>query len=270
MYDLAISGGAAKGAYYPRALARIFRRFGLPTRVFGVSSGAYTALAVSVHGWEAPDVLEGAWETIDEVRDFQRVDLDPWNGAQHLRPLRRLMRNHGLRGLRQIPVTVGLTNLEAGTYRNVRLNDRMSDERVEDWVIASCTQPGIHERIEIDGVWWADGGVRHTVPIWGRGTRRLVVLQAFPWEVTAPRKAHGQLRRAWEQGFRGVGLQGLAVLRNDVRRIKKASARRPVSVYAPPTWDSIGEPFEVSAAWTLERLVLGDIVQPIDLEGPRG
>lgn len=266
---LLLSGGAARGAFQVPIIEGLIERLGPPAAVVGTSVGAVHAAAV---GTGRACRLRAIWDDIDGARDFQRPNLDMWHGLFHMRPLRALMARH-LGGEWLCETRVGTVDLERAQHRLVPLNDQHDVAGVFQAVIASSSQPGIHERVWFQGAWHVDGGVMHVLPVPKRDRYLLVMgghvitqvhaVTCFPRDPTPSSRDSDQVNEVWEQAGRALDILVTNNSRQDIERLRelgRGPGAAKVTLYAPPSWHAIGAPFDASRATVRRRMHLGDIV----------
>lgn len=176
MRALALSGGSAKGAFQVGVLKRWMGDEGIDYDIMcGVSVGALNiaGLAMSPLGQPRDAIarVEELWRTkinpravFDRWRPFGRLHALKRSSVYDSSPLRRLVRDSFDSNLirqsgRQL--AVGATCIETGEFRYGRQDDPLFN----DWVLASSSCPVLMEPVEIDGMLWCDGGIRHMTPL---------------------------------------------------------------------------------------------------------
>lgn len=168
---LLLSGGGAFGALQVGMLRPFIESGFKPDIIVGVSAGALNGSFIS-NNWELDglDSLAEIWSSV------AKRDIFPSRKTAQLLHIvaghNRLHQHDGLRGLIErvspvadlshsvIPVKVGATNLVSGDVR------WFSQGAPSEVLLASCSLPGLFPPVEIDGVFYIDGGVVSNVP-WG-------------------------------------------------------------------------------------------------------
>jgi len=255
-WALLLSGGTALGAVQVPVVEAAWARLGPPAIIGGVSVGAVNALALADGD---VDALRPVWQDVDGARWFQRAQLDPWNGMFSLSPLRKQMERRGKGRRMNIPVVVGVVDIASQRYRTVRLADLDWPDRIGA-TIASATQPGIHERVKFDGRWHVDGGVEHLLPLlpgWEQYDRIVAVFCSPLRGHRRKPRTQAQVAQAWEQGGAALEMLLSRVARDDLRRLRRWSERVPTVAFAPPSWDSVGSPFDAEPATIQQRFATG-------------
>jgi hypothetical protein len=130
--------------------------------VGGNSIGALTAAMRSAGKGKS---LRKLWlHTITGSSSFQRVNPLVWEGLFHFGPTRKLIRKELHPRDFRCPVWVAMTDLGSKAYERVYLND-LDPGGMEDALIASCTQYGVHTVALHDERKKADGGLRHVLAL---------------------------------------------------------------------------------------------------------
>jgi predicted acylesterase/phospholipase RssA len=243
--------------------------------VAGVSVGALTAL-LTAQGRLAR--LRELWGEVNGTQFFQRpaLDFNLLDGLYTMRPLRRRIAVEAPHPL-QTELRIGLVDLRRKSYKSIRGND-LTATQLTDALIASCTQPGIHEETTYEGRKAGDGGLVHVMP----NPAPLNVAQTVTEHVAysggpVPDKSKHDLAN-WTihavfctpsdrvhqppagERVRSVtrALECLVdnVVRSDVLRLRTwASFGAEVYLYDPPIWP--GDPFDAhreTIAWRLDDI----------------
>jgi hypothetical protein len=250
-------GGTALGAVQARPLRAFRHALGRPADLIGgCSVGSLTAL---LGAQDRVDRLIDLWCEVDGARWFQRLALDfnPLDGLFSLVPLRR----HIAAEVAAVPVVaplhIGIVDLQRKSYEAIR-GDRLDADDLIDALIASCTQPGIHEETRYRGRLVADGGLRHVLPnppeIDANPARwRVRAVLCTPADRGHP--ADGRICAA----SRGLECLIDGVVAADVARLHRWSAAgAEVWLYDPPEWP--GDPFDADNGTIRTRLALGRVV----------
>jgi hypothetical protein len=250
-----ISGGTCNGAILPYALRKALIEQGPPDVICGVSIGAVTAALI---GQVRVEDLIAIWREVDGTKFFQRMQLDIWDGLFSLEPLRKRIEHEVAKGTWEVPTFVGVTDLDHGTYRNVRI-DTLTPEKAAAYVVASAAQPMIHEAQIVDNCALVDGGVLHVLPTWEGLVPSLVPgdeVHAFFASPIVHRSEVRQPRHIPAIGERCAELWIDRTVAGDVQRLHALSESGVgVTVYAHP---NPGRPFDASPEAIAHRLdVLG-------------
>jgi hypothetical protein len=241
--------------------------------IAGVSVGSLTALLAAQDRLAR---LRQLWGEVDGTKFFQRlaVDFNLLDGLYSLIPLRKKIRPE-LRHELYAELRIGLVHLRGKRYRSVDAAELTRDQ-LADALIASCTQPGIHEEVTFRGRKAGDGGLLHVLPY----PEPLVEAEAVSdpdagfyeappdadgldrWTVHAVLCTPADRRHPPEQGkpVRSVGraLECLvdAVVLADVKRLQRwAALGAEVYLYAPPEWP--GDPFDAdrdTIRWRVDKV----------------
>jgi predicted acylesterase/phospholipase RssA len=156
------SGGTALGALQVGPMEHALAIYGPPNEAIGVSTGAVNlALGLRTPGGLAR--LRQVWGEVDGTSFFQRPNLDFWHGLFTLTPLRKRIVNETGGAQYLCPTYAGVTNLDTGRYENLRIDNESVEDRA-DRVVASASQPLIHEPVTLGGAAYADGGVLQVLP----------------------------------------------------------------------------------------------------------
>lgn len=244
-YGLILGGGTALGAVQVPILRHLYDTKGPPAWAVGVSVGSLNA---AFCGEDRLSDLEELWGQVDGTRFFQVPNLDPWNGLFSMAPLRKKLRHHAVAQKLKLPTYAGIVDLSTGAYRNVHLNGTPLQDRW-DVLIASCTQTGIHERVRWNGNWWGDGGLRHVLPPVPEGlldrVEEVHAISCSPVDRKTRFRKHDpdEIKSGPAQLGAAFGIvMGEAVL-NDVDRLKTTCGEK-LRLWAPHTWDQVGQPFK--------------------------
>jgi NTE family protein len=221
-----LSGGGAKGAFQVGVLDELVTNRRVRFDIFaGVSTGSIQALGGAMN--DMPGLLN-EWLSIRGNGDIYRKRtlgvVEALLGKPSLyttKPLQEKLRAYAdpakLRAARRI-LRVGVVNMATGQYLDVD----GSNDRIADWIYASCAQPPFFPPLEsrnADGVieQWVDGGVRNVTPLATamhlRPRAVLVVLASPPKPVPTPGKTYDDLVAV---ALRASGILVSEVSDNDV------------------------------------------------------
>jgi predicted acylesterase/phospholipase RssA len=174
MRALVLSGGGAHGAYQVGVL-RALVEGGIEDYklICGISVGALNAAFLaqypigqldkavnelakfwrgintkSIYNTRTFGVLSALWsESVFDSRPLQKMVRSMFDG-QKIQESGRLLR-------------IGAVCWETGEYRSVT----EATEPLVEWILASSSYPVFFLPVEIDGLAWSDGGLRHVTPI---------------------------------------------------------------------------------------------------------
>lgn len=155
---VALSGGGARGSAHLGILQALLEAGIEVSAISGTSAGAIAA-ALFASGVEPVRILERirsfkllfslrpAWVrsglfSLDAVTDFLK-DFIPHNDFARLK----------------IPLSIAATNLSRGEVRY------FNSGKISTAVGASCCVPGIFAPIQVEGDWYADGGIVDNLPV---------------------------------------------------------------------------------------------------------
>jgi predicted acylesterase/phospholipase RssA len=254
-YLLLLSGGAAKGAFQVPIIERLIVEKGYPSHVVGTSIGSGNATAVAsgkVH------ILRKLWK-IDSVRAFQSINLDIWHGLNSLNKYRKIIEEHDVLDFDYCKISVGLVDLATGNHRTICLNNLSKEDKL-DALIASASQPMIHERAQFRNRWCVDGGVKAVVPPIKQylDYDEIHVVTCFPLNPKRNEVPQEELTSATAQVFQAVDIFVNSVMYNDIQRLRTwVSNGAKVYMYCPPSWEAIGTSWEASEKIITQRLELG-------------
>jgi len=246
------SGGTALGAVQVHTAEQLRARDGLPDLVAGVSVGSLTALLAAQ---DRLSRLRELWGTVKGAKWFQRikVDFNLLDGIYTLAPLRRRIVPELDYPLRT-ELRVGLVDLRTKRYRSIRANAH-DTETIADALIASSTQPGIHEESMWRGKKAADGGLIHVIP----DPAPLARDDLRGWTIhavlctPASREHPPPKNQSVSAVARGLECLVDAVVAADVARLQTYARRGAVVwLYSPPQWP--GDPFDATQRTIRYRL----------------
>lgn len=254
-WGLALSGGAFKGSFQVPVFEGLIAEHGWPSWIGGVSIGAGNGAVLASKEIERPREV---WDSIDKVRDAQSGQVDFWNGIYKLKRYRQILGWAGA-GDTVIDCSVGMVDLMTGRYESVDLLPLAFDDKL-DAVVASGSQPFVHEKAKFKGRWKVDGGLRSIVPRIPRGRAfdTVRVVQLHPWNTPLKPSVEPDVDSSFEQLGRSMDILLHSVRISDERRLRRLARKCRVEVYAPPSWESIGKPFEHSPELRESRYALGE------------
>jgi len=253
-WALCLSGGAAYGAVQVLVILALIDELGPPTAVFGTSVGSVNgALVASDRAHE----LIGTWMSILSSGWFQKPNLDFWNGLMSMAPLVRELRERRALVHLKRRFYVGAVDIAAERHQLININDLDYDDRI-DAVISSSSQPFIHEHVQVMGRYHFDGGVEHVIPPVDdpKLYDSIHAICCTPPTRRARRRKRPQseVAQAWEQAGVAFDLLLSRVVRDDVRRLRRYSGVTPTTLYAPESWDDLGQSFDASPGIIKQRL----------------
>lgn len=254
-YLLLLSGGAAKGAFQVPVIEHLVSTKGYPTHVVGSSIGAGNAAAVASGKVER---LRDLWK-IDSVRAFQSINLDIWHGLNSLNKYRKIIEDHDLLGFGKCKISVGLVDLATGRHKTICLNN-LNEKNKLDAIIASASQPLIHERAQFNNRWVADGGVKAVIPPIKQylDYDEIHVVTCFPLNPHRDEVPQDSLNSATAQVFRAMEIFVTNTMHNDIQRLREwVKNGAKIFMYCPPSWNKIGGSWEASEKMISQRLDLG-------------
>lgn len=172
---LVLSGGSSRGAYQVGALHALAQHGREWNTVHGISVGALNAAWISMFSPEQQkDNINGlieVWKSIKSSDDIYQTwsTVKPinymysmWKGSLYSgAPLHKLLNKFFHKDSIRTPLTVGCCNLENSEYHVVT----EKDPNIFDFVLASSHLPLVFEPININGILYVDGGIRHQIPI---------------------------------------------------------------------------------------------------------
>lgn len=266
-YLLLLSGGAAKGAFQVPIVEHLVDKIGYPAHVAGTSIGAGNGAAVASKKIKK---LRKLWNLINETSDFQSLNPDLWNGFSSLSRYKNMLIENDMLDIKDIKLTVGIVDLATARHRLIDLNPLNQEDRL-DAIIASSTQPLIHERTKFKNRWSVDGGIFAVIPPIPNFERyeEIHVVTCFPINTQREIVNQKQVDSGLSQAFRSIDIMTSIIMSNDIARLKQqATSNKNIYLYAPPTWESIGLPFEASAEIIEARFKLGEKIaqNPIPIQ----
>lgn len=159
---LFLPGGGTKGSFQAGALKYILQELGREYDIVtGFSIGALNSLGVVQQDF---DIVLDMWENAKSMTDFFGGNILFYKGLLSMKPLRKQIENRiDIDKIRKSPVEFffSAVDLQEGVLVE---KDKNSSPLIE-WLLASCSIPGIFEPIEIDGHQYVDGGVLATEPM---------------------------------------------------------------------------------------------------------
>jgi predicted acylesterase/phospholipase RssA len=254
-WALLLSGGSALGAVQVPVINGLVRALGLPSTVCGTSVGAVHALLV---GEGRTKALLPIWKDVAEEGSkwFMRLNFDAWNGMFTLKPLRRQVEAREAGKELKLDTRVGVVDLADSEHRMICLNNWGWPDRV-DAALCSAAQPFIHEKEMFRGRWLNDGGVDHLMPTLPDHAEYDFVAAVFCSPVgddrDRPRRPQARINSAVEQAFASVDMMTDRVAQDDYKRMRRW--KKPTrAIFAPRSWDRVGESFDASAEIIERRL----------------
>lgn len=258
-WGLILGGGTALGAVQVSVAERLFAALGPPAGIVGVSVGAVNGLLLGEH--RLAD-LRDEWQRLTGLEDFAAPQVDVWNGLRSLSPLRkRLMeRRAGLRLL--TPTWAGLVDVDSRAYQAIALHHLQDIGHRWDAVIGSSSQPLLMEIPDFRGRAVMDGGagghVLPPLPNWSE-MDEIHIVSCSPLGTrrrTAPRPVKGH--RTWRAGSAAFALLMGRQADEDLEDLRdQYAANAATYLYAPKSWDEVGDPFEAEPEDIARRLATG-------------
>ncbi len=159
---LLLPGGGTKGAFQAGALKYILQDMGREYDVVtGFSIGALNALGVVMQDF---DIVLDLWEKAKSMTDFFGGNILFYKGLLSMKPLRKQIEDRiDIDKLRESPVDFYFSTVDL--QKGILVEKDKFASPLIDWLMASCSIPGVFEPIEIDGHQFVDGGVLATKPI---------------------------------------------------------------------------------------------------------
>jgi NTE family protein len=188
-----LSGGGSYGAAQIGMLRALDEAGVTPDLVVGSSVGALNGAVVAADPAGAADRLETVWSGVTRAQLFgggRRIRM-LWT---FLRWRKSLCRPEALRSViatwlpvesfdqLALPLAAVVTDLVTGEAVS------LTSGELEPALLASAAIPGVYPPVELEGQWYADGGVTANVPVRQAiafGARSVVVLNANPAQLTA-------------------------------------------------------------------------------------
>ncbi len=159
---LLLPGGGTKGAFQAGALKYLINDFGRKYDVVaGFSIGALNGSAVAQGDFNRALEL---WENTKSPGDFIGGNWSFYKGLLSMKPLRkRIEAQLDVDKLRASKTKFLFTVVDL--QKGVLVEKDKFAEPFIDWLLASCSIPGVFEPIEIDGHQFVDGGVLSMEPL---------------------------------------------------------------------------------------------------------
>lgn len=190
-----LSGGGIRGAAHIGVL-RAFQEAGIiPDAISGTSAGALIGALIA----------DG--RTVDEVKELIREELErprlirkPKLASKRIESfLRRTLRHELFEDL-PIPLHVSATDLEKGGQRI------FSSGELVPALMASCAIPVVFPPVQVNGVYYVDGGISNNLPVepFLAAKDRVIAVHVNPLPVFVPGR-RGMMRtmdRIWHLNFR--------------------------------------------------------------------
>ncbi len=161
MTGLALSGGAAFGAYQAGAWLELASRGYRPDVVSGVSIGGVNGFLIA-HGAESREILQ-VWREwpAELLPSRERGFILPWMAQTPM--FRAWLERIGAEfGGRPLQCRLRLVALELPSFRTVVREDEAADARA---LLAACALPGVLAPLRINGRWCADSGLLRHMPL---------------------------------------------------------------------------------------------------------
>lgn len=263
-FGIVYSGGGFRGMVQ---LPHV-QRFGRRAKVLaGTSVGILNASMASAGLIEE---LTTYWEEIDGISGFMSLQLDIWNGAYSLNPLRKKMEEVGVMEQLEKPTYAGVYNFQSRRSRGLHLNPFSPEERI-NIAIASASIDPVHEvalaPIRPGGPKKAlgDGGWRDPLTplprsVWQSVGEWHFVFCTPPPRVRLPDAAYSEVSNTLERTLHGLEeliRRGNAACWNRIRAWAKQRPDIKMVAYAPEDWEGIGETFEAPRDLQISRYKVG-------------
>lgn len=262
-WGLSLGGGTALGAVQVPIIEHLFGALGAPKEVAGVSVGAVNAALTAEH--RLVD-LRDEWASIRGTGDFAARQADPWNGLRSLRPLRRRLEARRAGAALRCPCWAGLVDIADEEYRSVGLHDLADLSTRHDAIIGSASQPWpVFEAADLCGRPVVDGGagghVLPPLPGW-RELGELHVVSCSPIGVGRRRRHQvEQIRAPWKRTSIAFAMLLSRQANEDAEDFEDLARANPavkVWLYAPSSWEAVGDPFDASPEDIQRRFAEGE------------
>ena len=257
------SGGFLFGPVQMAPFRYEFQRRGYPAWSCGTSIGVFHA-AMFARGEPGAARCEQEWRGIDELSDVQRLNADFWRGFYSLNPARTMLIKHRAGRDMNHPVYAGMVDVATQEHELERL-----DRWHHNAIIASASQPLLHEVTKYKGRYKMDGGAAMVLPPappnWWRSVDEVVAVFCSPITNRARIRTQAECNSALEYLQVYLEMAITRTVQDDFRRLLEMSHRAPVTVYAPDSWEQIGRNNDASHAALVNRL---DVVGPWMAEHP--
>lgn len=152
-YGLALSGGGARGIAHLGILQALEENGFIPSVMSGVSMGALVAVGYAL-GMKPKEMLQLIEE---EVKPFSLSNANlSRSGLFSMKRVEKIFREKAVPddfSTLNIPVYITITNLNTGKF------EIHSKGKLIDYTLASATIPLVFKPVEIDGVYYVDGGL---------------------------------------------------------------------------------------------------------------
>ena len=216
MIGYALSGGNTKGGIQIGQMKRLFELKKHPEVLVGTSVGAINACLIAWHGIEGATELWKSLKSESEIFELnwkQILKFKIPRGLYNLNPLKKKLAPL-ISGPKKYPnMRVFVTTV---SYKDKSIKYfESNDINFLDAVIASSSEPGFMDPIEINGINYMDGGAREYVPV-----NKVISLGAK--EVYALITEPPHKPKKWQTGnlftnaFRGISTMGDEVFRGDI------------------------------------------------------
>lgn len=184
---LVLNGGGGKGAYQIGAFKAI-RESGLNELVTAISGSSVGALNMCLFNYDEGTVGEEIWSNISP-ENFVDPDLeliDGKEGCVSRDGLLDILNDYiDLNKIRNNPLELYASvseyeNLETTVSKGLYLKlNGCSDDRIRKILLASSSMPIIYEPVQMDGLYYRDGGMTDNLPIrplYDAGVRNFIVI----------------------------------------------------------------------------------------------
>ena len=202
---LVLAGGGGKGAYQVGAW-KALKEFGIDKNIIGISGTSVGALNALLFAQDNYEIVESVWRSISTDKilkvDIKKVIfglLETGLIKGEMAILSIIFREFYGSGMfsreglleiidkyinydyiRNSTVDIFATSYNISTFnvKYFKINTE-SDERIKKILLASSALPIIFDKVEIDGEYYIDGGVKDNVPIkplYDEGIRNFIVL----------------------------------------------------------------------------------------------
>lgn len=226
-WGIVLAGGGGKGAYQIGVLKAIFE-YGLKNQIAAVAGSSIGALNGALFAQGDIEIMESVWRGIEpeEILDIQATGgnlikilqekfgvLEEFLGSISLEEYLQKAKEEGIcsrEGLlkileeeidlkkvihcsQKLYATIASMEENVPTAKYCLLNGK-TEEEIKKILLASSALPVIYDAVEIDGVFYRDGGLADNVPvapILHEGIENLIVVQLTPKDIRIEKNEKG-------------------------------------------------------------------------------
>ena len=266
---LILSGGGSKGAFQAGVVKSLtdkgYRWDAIAGISVGALNGAFLAQFEKEKQCEAAAILTKFWEDIKGNKSvfkrwfpFGRLHSLWKSGLYDTSPLHKTVKNN-LDPIKLansgVKLLVGAVCLETGQYRYVQ----GTDDKIQEWVMASSAFPVAFPCIEIDGMHWIDGGVRDQTPITDvldMNPTEIDVILTGPLDSPMDGFASADAKSALSIALRAANLMADEIFNSDLDRVPEILLPR-IKIFSPPVGFSMSEPLTFDPKEIAEMYKMG-------------